>query len=346
MIRLSDKSDSEIAEMKLLWKEYFGDSDEFIDFYFEKICARNKIVIMREDGILTGMLHLNPYIFSADRKEIIRTYYVVGVMVREGYRKQGRMKKMFDYAYSVLSSERIKFIYLWPANEAYYGGVGFSTVTQMVDITFKREDLELLRDEMVTAKCDMEFGKLIRNLIMPEYSAENISSMVSEMCSEGGSFSCLEKMGTIQGCYSIIRNGDTLEVDHIVPYFGLREYTGRLFDSIEEALARYDDLETEIRKEIDTENAGSDGGTDNASADSEAYGHPDAVSADSEADDHPETEDDQSIKFIKITMDYRIMQCYKHTLDMNQVSLSRKYMAAALEELPFDPGNLLFSEIV
>lgn len=40
------------------------------------------------------------------------------------------------------------------------------------------------------------------------------------------------------------------------------------------------------------------------------------------------------------------MQCYKHTLDMNQVSLSRKYMVAALEELPFDPGNLLFSEIV
>ena len=94
MIRLSDKSDSEIAEMKLLWKEYFGDSDEFIDFYFEKICARNKIVIMREDGILTGMLHLNPYIFSADRKEIIRTYYVVGVMVREGYRNQRRCSIM------------------------------------------------------------------------------------------------------------------------------------------------------------------------------------------------------------------------------------------------------------
>ena len=324
MIRLSDKSASEIAEMKVLWKEYFGDSDEFIDFYFDKICAGNKIVVMREDGILTGMLHLNPYVFSRDNKEIIRTYYVVGVMVREGYRNQGRMKRLFDYAYSVLSSERIKFIYLWPANEAYYTGVGFGTVSQMVDITFKKEDIELLRDEMVTSKSDIEFGKVIRDLVMPMYSADNINAMVSEMCSEGGSFNCLEKMGTIQGCYSILRNGDTLEVDHIVPYFGLREYMGRLFDSIEETLGNIEAEEyaadaDEIIEEA--ENTEDINGIENI-------------------------DDDSSIKYIKLTMDYRIMQCFKHTLDMNQVSLSRKYMVAALEELPFDPRNLLLSEIV
>ena len=324
MIRLSDKSASEIAEMKVLWKEYFGDSDEFIDFYFDKICAGNKIVVMREDGILTGMLHLNPYVFSRDNKEIIRTYYVVGVMVREGYRNQGRMKKLFDYAYSVLSSERIKFIYLWPANEAYYTGVGFGTVSQMVDITFKKEDIELLRDEMVTSKSDIEFGKVIRDLVMPMYSADNINAMVSEMCSEGGSFNCLEKMGTIQGCYSILRNGDTLEVDHIVPNFGLREYMGRLFDSIEETLGNIEAEEyaadaDEIIEEA--ENTEDINGIENI-------------------------DDDSSIKNIKLTMDYRIMQCFKHTLDMNQVSLSRKYMVAALEELPFDPRNLLLSEIV
>ena len=324
MIRLSDKSASEIAEMKVLWKEYFGDSDGFIDFYFDKICAGNKIVVMREDGILTGMLHLNPYVFSRDNKEIIRTYYVVGVMVREGYRNQGRMKKLFDYAYSVLSSERIKFIYLWPANEAYYTGVGFGTVSQMVDITFKKEDIELLRDEMVTSKSDIEFGKVIRDLVMPMYSADNINAMVSEMCSEGGSFNCLEKMGTIQGCYSILRNGDTLEVDHIVPYFGLREYMGRLFDSIEETLGNIEAEEyaadaDEIIEEA--ENTEDINGIENI-------------------------DDDSSIKYIKLTMDYRIMQCFKHTLDMNQVSLSRKYMVAALEELPFDPRNLLLSEIV
>ena len=53
MIRLSDKSAAEIAEMKLLWKENFGDSDEFIDFYFDKICVNNKIVVMREHAIIS-----------------------------------------------------------------------------------------------------------------------------------------------------------------------------------------------------------------------------------------------------------------------------------------------------
>ena len=109
---------------------------------------------------------------------------------------------------------------------------------------------------------------------------------------------------------------------------------GRLFDSIEETLSsieaeevEYDSVE--ISDDItDTEN--------NVLNDIEIDGASDIESID----------EDSSIKYIKLTMDYRIMQCFKHTLDMNQVSLSRKYMVAALEELPFDPGNLLFSEIV
>lgn len=351
MIRLSDKSYSEIAEMKVLWKESFGDSDGFIDFYFDKICARNQIVVMREEGLLTGMLHLNPYVFTSDNREIIRTYFVVGVTVREGYRNQGRMKKMFDYAYSVLSSERIKFIYLWPANEAYYKSLGFGTVSRMVDITFRREDLELLRDEMVTSKCDLEFGKLIRNLIVPQYSADNISALVSELYSEGGSFNCLEKRGTIQGCYSLIRNGNVLEVDHVIPYFGLREFTGKMFDSIAEMLEKYDsetitedeEISEEGNKVIEDKEIPEEGNT--ATEDVEIPEEGNTVTEDMKMSDETEFEK-SDIKYIKITMDYRIMECYKHTLDMNQVTLSRNYMVAALEELPFDPGNILLTEIV
>ncbi len=317
MIRLSDKSAAETEEMKLLWKECFGDSDSFIDFYFSKGCANNKIVIMREDNILTGMLHLNPYVFTGVNHEQIRTYYVVGVAVREGYRNQGRMKRLFDYAGSVLNSERIKFVYLWPANPDIYSTMGFQTVSQMVDIRINRSDFELLRDEMVTAKCDMEFGKLIRQLIMPHYSSENISTMVSELSSEGGDFFCLEKKGIAQGFYSVLRCGDTLEVDHIVPYFGLREYTSKLFDSIGEVLDRIDEEEREK-----------------------------ALNDESESEEEASVEWEPGVKYIKITMDLRLLNCYRHTLDMNQVSLSRQYMSVNIADSDIDTERFLFSEIV
>jgi Predicted acetyltransferase involved in intracellular survival and related acetyltransferases len=358
VIRLSDKSAAEIAEMKLLWKENFGDSDEFIDFYFDKICVNNKIVVMREDGIITGMLHLNPYNFKKPGRELVRTYYVVGVMVREGYRNQGRMKKLFEYAYSVLSSERIRFVYLWPAKEDYYRGIGFKTVSQLAEIKIHRSDLPLLVDEMVTSKSDVEFGRLIGKMILPDYSAGDISSMVSEMMSESGSFHCLEKKGMLQGCYSIIRNGDTLEVDHMVPYFGLREYMGKLFVSIRETLERIDEEQSLDAADDQTEaaemNAVSDDQTEVTEMEVEQDDSAESESTKNAADDITaiemtgidSDEDGSDIKYIKLTMDSRLVNCFRHTLDMNQVSMGRKYMVLELAESGIDFNNILFSEIV
>ena len=304
MIKISDKSASELVQMKMLWEECFADSESFLDFYFDKMCRSNQIVMMKEGSDLLGMLHLNPYNFTRGARELYRTCFITGAAVKEGYRNEGRLNKMLGYAATVLASENIKFVYARPENPALFEELGFATVTKMADITVKKEDLELLRDEMVTIRADLEFGKLVKNLITPSYSAESVNALVSEMSSKDGTLICLEKKGVVQGIFSVRRNGCYIDVEHVVPFFSLRDFMAKMFDVIEERLAVEDAR-------------------------------------------HAESEDpeDEGVTHIRISLDTKLLMCFAHTLDMNQVTEGQGYMVAELRENGLDYENMLFTEL-
>ena len=306
MIKISDKSASELVEMKMLWEECFSDTEGFIDFYFDKMCRNNEIVMMKEDGDLVGMLHLNPYTFTRGTRELYRTCFITGAAVREGFRQEGRLKKMLGYAATALAAEGIRFVYARPENPVQFAELGFATVTKMADIVTRKTDLEILRDEMVTTRADIEFGKLLGSLITPSYSAEAVNALVSEMSSKDGNLFCLEKKGVVQGIFSIRRNGNILEVEHVVPFFSLRDFMSRMFDAIEERLAIEE-----------------------------------ARTAAAEESDEPVEE----VTHIRISLDTKLLMCFAQSLDMNQVTEGQGYMVSELRENGLDYENMLFTEL-
>ena len=324
MIKLSDKSMPEIAEMKLMWMEAFPDSEEYVDFYFDYVCLNNKIVTLREDGILTGMLHLNPYTFSKAGKEQYRTYFITGAVVREGYRQQGRLKRMLQYAFSVLESEGIRFVYINPNDERYFTSSGFQTITQLAEIRFRKEDINLLKDEMINSRSDVEFGKLVGHMILPNFSGENLRNNIASMHGRYDRYVNIGKQGLVQGYYSVFVRGDTVYVDNFVPYFGLRQITSKMFKDIEAAIYSVGSDIAESIEEMD-------------SAEESVY--------EDYADEGGALPDQKFIKYISITMDTRLINCYSQTLDMNQVRLSRKYMFLELKDSAIDYGSLIFSEL-
>ena len=114
------KKPQDIRQMKKLWSDCFNDPEEFTDYYFSVKITDSQVVIMKEEDRIIGMVHLNPYSFIRDEKEVLRTVFVVGVAVEESYRNQGIMKKLMQYAISILRREGIRFIYLWPEHEELY----------------------------------------------------------------------------------------------------------------------------------------------------------------------------------------------------------------------------------
>lgn len=235
MIRLSNKSDRDKFQIRELWKNCFGDSEEFTDFYFESVFPRNITVVTEESAEIIGMIHLNPYIFSVGQ-DTVKTYFIVGVAVHPAYRLQGRMRQMMEYAFSLMRQEGILFTYLWPADVHYYMSLGFRKATELVRLKLSPEQLT----ELLSACGTLEEYTGFENgdFYVPQYSAEKIRDLKNEMASEGGEFVVLQDEDHQAGYFAAVPYEGILEVNHVIPCGRLNRY---LHDLIQYAIDRVSD---------------------------------------------------------------------------------------------------------
>lgn len=109
------------SEFTSLWKNCFGDSEEYMAFYFHWKTKDNQVLFLYQKELI-AMLHLNPYQIRLRNQEIL-LHYIVGVATKQRYRKQGCMRKLLEAAFHLLSKE--PFVYLMPAKEEIYLPFGF-----------------------------------------------------------------------------------------------------------------------------------------------------------------------------------------------------------------------------
>lgn len=115
---------------KEMWSEIFGDSKEYISWYFEKKWKENKVFLLRDDvGEICSMLHCNPYEMKIQKKEML-LHYIVGVCTREDQRKKGFMGKLLQECFAWMYEREEPFTYLMPAREGIYEPYDFNRIYQ------------------------------------------------------------------------------------------------------------------------------------------------------------------------------------------------------------------------
>ena len=110
--------------VRRLWQDCFHDPESYADFYFQTVARRNRISGIKKDGRLVSMIHLNPYVLSADKRRFDSTY-IVGVATDEAYRHQGCMRRLLYGTFDCLYREKQPFAYLMPADRKIYEPFGF-----------------------------------------------------------------------------------------------------------------------------------------------------------------------------------------------------------------------------
>ncbi len=131
-IEVLGKSDIQVTqELYDLWRECFGDTKEYTDFYFSWKVKDNRIVSIYKQERLSSMLHLNPYEVKV-RNKTERLNYIVGVATRPEDRRQGLMKLLLETTLNQMYEEQMPFTYLMPAAEAIYLPFGFRIVYNQV----------------------------------------------------------------------------------------------------------------------------------------------------------------------------------------------------------------------
>jgi len=111
-------------EVKALWREAFGDEDDFIDAFIMRFYSRRRAFTARREGRLAGMLHRVPF-----RTELGRTGYLFGVATGREFRRQGIASQLIAETIRRSREEGFDALMLIPADEQlrrFYARFGFA----------------------------------------------------------------------------------------------------------------------------------------------------------------------------------------------------------------------------
>lgn len=110
----------ERTKTRELYEEVFSeDSMEFVDYYYQYKTPGNEIFAVLDEKEICGMAHVNPYILSADGRDLCGAY-LVAVATRAKFRHRGIMTSLLKEIFCFLYEKREAFLYLMPASEAIY----------------------------------------------------------------------------------------------------------------------------------------------------------------------------------------------------------------------------------
>lgn len=155
-----------------LWRECFGDTEAYTDFYFEWVVPYNRILTLYREGKLCSMLHLNPYTLGVAGKEV-KSDYIVGVATKADERRKGYMGLLIDRAFELMYEEERPFTYLMPAAQAIYYPYDFR-------IVYTQEDWTL---ELRKAAADNTSGSSGLQLLKLDYTDRRNRKLLTEFTS-------------------------------------------------------------------------------------------------------------------------------------------------------------------
>lgn len=141
------------SDLERLWRACFGDSPEYIRFFFEHRYVPENCLVYVDEMIKrpVAMLHLLPAGISEDGG-LSSAQYVYAACTREDYRKRGIMSEMINTAVKLGNSRGIKYSVTVPAEHhlfRYYARQGFHRCYKVRMVYMSRADLIFLSKDSI-----------------------------------------------------------------------------------------------------------------------------------------------------------------------------------------------------
>lgn len=119
-ITVKHGSKKSIPLMKALWREVFGDSEEFTDAFFSSFYRPSRTLLAFENGELVSML----YYLDVNAKYFKKKYkcaYLYGVATKLSERRRGHFSMLHRIMEEELRAKHYDGILVLPADEPLYG---------------------------------------------------------------------------------------------------------------------------------------------------------------------------------------------------------------------------------
>ena len=80
-------------EIKKIWKECFGDPQDYIDMYFSRVYSERDALTLEKGGRIVSSLLLQPYSMLFNRTDVT-VGYIAGAATRRNARGNGYMSEL------------------------------------------------------------------------------------------------------------------------------------------------------------------------------------------------------------------------------------------------------------
>lgn len=134
--------DKTITDFKEIWKETFGDSDEYVDLVYDNYYGDHCLAIYREGKMASALTGI-PYRFGKQGREgSIDGLYLCGLATRPEFRRHGLMRILIEKVERQAQQNGMDFTFLIPADNhlrEYYARLGYRSVMNRGRLKIGRE---------------------------------------------------------------------------------------------------------------------------------------------------------------------------------------------------------------
>lgn len=135
---------SDLWQLKQLWQTAFGDSQDYVDFYFARAYSADKTVTRKADGKIVSAAQYRHFDLTCDGMTL-KAVYILGVCTYPEHRRKGLAGSIVQQIISEQGATGADAVFLIPSNAAlfeYYAQLGLgleSVFTAYEEIVTKND---------------------------------------------------------------------------------------------------------------------------------------------------------------------------------------------------------------
>lgn len=120
MINIRPSTPDEIPLQKDLWKKCFGDSDAYIDIFYQKFCTAEQVLVVEDEGEIDSMLAVLPSSIAFPDGTSAPVGYVYALSTSPYMQGKGHARQLLRYADEFMQKRGMKAMTLVPASPSLH----------------------------------------------------------------------------------------------------------------------------------------------------------------------------------------------------------------------------------
>lgn len=211
MIRFA--KDADLAGLKALWQEAFGDPPQVVDHYFAHRHQNEHMLVDETGGVIGGMMALLPVTLQTPG-ESFKGRYIYAVATRIDFRGQGISTRLLEYAHTFMREQGESAAVLLPASPGlynFYGKRGYENIFYMDSATLLANEILTCPQDAAWADCDAADFERLRRLgfskssLFVDWDQKALSYVISSLQNAGGVTRLV--LGSAEACAVWERDG-------------------------------------------------------------------------------------------------------------------------------------------